>query len=143
MVSWCPSTCHNSSFHFELDLRVYRFQKYYEGVEPLGKGSTVANVLSRENTTLPSVKLVAMQRLCCSACLAPALGCEHESCSHQGMHHHLTYSDLLTSLHPALLKWAGGQQRGVSRSPKQTTHAAAPELRPPSCEAPLARKTCY
>lgn len=66
IVFRCPSRCCNSSIHFELNLSVYRSQKYYNGVESLGKGLTVINVLSRESTTLPSGKLGAMQSLCCS-----------------------------------------------------------------------------
>lgn len=82
----------------------------------------VANVLSEETTTLPSGKLVAMQRLPSSPCLAPVVACKHESCRHQGMHPHLLYSNLLASLHPALLKRSGGQQGAVPRPSKQTTH---------------------
>lgn len=143
IVFRCPSRYCNPSIHFELNLSIYRCQKYYKGAESLGKGLTVVNVLSRESTILPSGKQGAMQRLCCSQHLPSVVGWEHESCKHQGLHHHLPYSDLLTSLCPALLKRSGKERGAVPRSSKQTTHAAALELHPSLCEATLAKKTCY
>lgn len=134
---WCPPRCCNSSMHFELDLRVYKSQKCYKGVESLRKKLTVAHVLSREISA--SGKLVAMRRLCCPQCLPPVLGCEHESCKHQGCA--TTYKDLLTCLCPALMN-SGGQHKAAPKSSKQTTHAAAPQFHPALYEDPLARKTC-
>lgn len=46
-----------------------------------------------------------MQRLCCSRCFAPVVGWEHESCRHQGMHHHLL---TVTSSHLCTLPCWGG-----------------------------------